>query len=127
MQIKTNQFGVIEFNSNNIIKFESGIFGFEQLKNYLLIKSENNVFFWLYSIDEPEIVFPMIGLRLIDDVYPQEKDHEAFGIVNMNQDISKITANLKAPVYINQSTNNGYQKILDSDKYPIKYNLFKEE
>jgi flagellar assembly factor FliW len=126
MQIKTNQFGVVEFDNNLIIKFESGIFGFEQLKNYLLIKVDDDIFFWLNSIEEPEIAFPMIGLRMVDDSYPQEKEHEAFGIVNMNSDILKITVNLKAPVYINQDDKSGYQKILDSDKYPIKYSLFKE-
>ena len=126
MQIKTNQFGVIEFDSNLIIKFESGIFGFEQLNDYLLIKVDDDIFFWLNSIDEPEISFPMIGLRLIDDTYPQEIEHEAFGIVNMSSDMLKITVNLKAPVYINQTSKSGYQKILDPDKYPIRYNLFKE-
>ncbi|MDR3627330.1 MAG: flagellar assembly protein FliW [Ignavibacteriaceae bacterium] len=126
MQIKTNQFGVVEFDSNLIIKFESGIFGFEQLKDYLLIKVDDDIFFWLNSIEEPGIAFPMIGLRMVDDSYPQEKEHEAFGIVNMNPDILKITVNLKAPVYINQDDKSGYQKILDSDKYPIKYSLFKE-
>jgi flagellar assembly factor FliW len=126
MQIKTNQFGILEFDSNIIIKFESGIFGFEQLKDYLLIKVDTDVLFWLNSIDEPEIAFPMIGLRLIDEGYPQEIEHEAFGIVNMNPEILKITVNLKAPVYINQTNKSGYQKILDSDKYPVKFNLFKE-
>lgn len=126
MQIKTNQFGVVEFDSNLIIKFESGIFGFEQLSDYLLIKAEDEIFYWLNSIEEPEIAFPMLGLRLIDENYPQVKEHEAFGIVNLNSDISKITVNLKAPVFINQDTKTGYQKILDSDKYPIIYNLFTE-
>jgi len=126
MQIKTNQFGVVEFDNNLIIKFEVGIFGFEHLKDYLLIKADDDIFFWLNSIDEPEIAFPMIGLRVVDESYPQEEKHEAFGIVNMNPDILMITANLKAPVYINQDDKTGYQKILDTDKYPIKYNLFKE-
>jgi flagellar assembly factor FliW len=126
MQIKTNQFGVIEFEKELIFKFESGIFGFEQLKDYLMIKMENEVFFWLNSIEEPEISFPMIGLKMIDGNYPQEKEHEAFGIVNLNTDFLKITVNLKAPVYVNQTTKSGYQTILDSNKYPIKYHLFKE-
>ena len=126
MQIKTNQFGVVEFDNNLIIKFEVGIFGFEHLKDYLLIKAEDDIFFWLNSIDEPDIAFPMIGLRVVDESYPQEENHEAFGIVNMNPEILKITVNMKAPVYINQNDKTGYQIILDTDKYPIKYNLFKE-
>ncbi|HUX61104.1 MAG TPA: flagellar assembly protein FliW [Ignavibacteriaceae bacterium] len=127
MKINTRQFGEIDFNPEIMINFNSGIFGFENLKNYLLIKAEDDFFYWLNSVEEPEIAFPMIGVRVIDDKYPLENDNEAFGIVTMNPDILKISINLKAPVYINQTNKTGFQKILDSEKYPVNYNLFKEE
>ena len=127
MKINTRQFGEIDFNPEIMINFNSGIFGFENLKNYLLIKAEDDFFYWLNSVEEPEIAFPMVGVRVIDDKYPLENDNEAFGIVTMNQDILKISINLKAPVYINQSNKTGFQKILDNEKYPVNYNLFKEE
>jgi flagellar assembly factor FliW len=126
MKLITNQFGEIEYTQEHVIKFTSGIFGFEQLKNYLFIKIDGELFYWLNSIESPEIAFPLIGVRIIDDKYHNEKDHEPFGIVTMNQDVLKTTVNLKAPVYINQTTRTGFQKILDTEKYPIKYFLFKE-
>ncbi len=126
MKIKTNQFGEVEYDTEHIIKFAGGIFGFEQFKNYLLIKVDEDLFYWLNSIDKPEVAFPLIGIGVIDDKYPSEKEHEAFGIVTLNRDVIKITVNLKAPVFINQTTKTGFQKILDEDKYPIKYPLFKE-
>lgn len=127
MKINTRQFGEIDFNPEIMINFNSGIFGFENLKNYLLIKVEDDFFYWLNSVEEPEIAFPLVGVRVIDDNYPLENDNEPFGIVTMNPDILKISINLKAPVYINQSTKTGFQKILDSEKYSVNYNLFKEE
>ncbi len=126
MKINTRQFGEIEFNPDLLINFSNGIFGFENLKNYLLIKVDDDFFYWLNSIEEPEIAFPMIGIRVIDDEYPSEKGGEPFGIVTMNSDIMKITINLKAPVYINQDTKTGVQRIMDNDNYPVNYNLFKE-
>ncbi len=126
MKINTRQFGELEFDQSLIINFPSGIFGFENLKDYLLIKVDDDFFYWLNSVEEPEIAFPMIGIRVIDDQYPSINDGEAFGIVTMNSEIIKITVNLKAPVYINQNTKTGFQKILDSEKYPVNYNLFKE-
>ncbi len=126
MKIKTYHLGEIEFDEELIINFNSGIIGFEQLKKYLLIKVDDDFFYWLNSVEKPEIAFPLIGIRIIDDTYPEEKSHEAFGIVSLNSDVLKITVNLKAPVYINQDTKTGYQKILDTDKYPVYYNLFKE-
>ena len=109
MKIKTHQFGEIEFEEDLIIKFEEGLCGFEQFKKYLLIKVENEFFYWLTSIDNSEISFPLIGIRMIDDTYPDEKEHEPFGIVTLNSDVLKITVNLKAPVYINQNNKTGYQ------------------
>ncbi len=126
MKIKTHNFGEVEFNEDIIINFNSGILGFEQLKKYLLIKADDQFFYWLNSIEDPQIAFPLFGIRIIDDTYPEEKNHEAFGIVNLNSDVLKITVNLKAPVYIDQNTKTGYQKILDTDKYPVNFNLFKE-
>ncbi len=126
MKIKTHNFGEVEFSEDLIIHFNSGILGFERLTKYLFIKPEDDFFYYLNSVENPEIAFPLIGIRMIDDKYPEEKDHEAFGIVNLNSDILKITVNLKAPVYLNQNTKTGYQKILDTDKYPVNFNLFKE-
>ncbi|HUX92268.1 MAG TPA: flagellar assembly protein FliW [Ignavibacteriaceae bacterium] len=127
MKINTRQFGEIEFSPELMINFSTGIFGFENLKNYLLIKVDDDFFYWLNSVEEPEIAFPLVGVRVIDDKYPLENEHEAFGIVTMNPDILNISINLKAPVYINQTNKTGFQKILDSEKYPVNYNLFKEE
>jgi len=126
MKITTHNFGEIEFNEDIIINFNAGILGFEQLKKYLLIKADDGIFYWLNSVEDPQIAFPLIGSRIIEESYPEEKGHEAFGIVNLNSDVLKITVNLKAPVYINQDNKTGYQKILDTDKYPVNFNLFKE-
>jgi flagellar assembly factor FliW len=126
MKLITQQFGEIEFGEDRIIKFPEGILGFENLKNYLLIKTEDELFYWLNSIEEAEIVFPLFVINALDDKYPQVNEHETFGIVTLNADPARITINLKAPVYINLSKKEGYQKILDTDKYPIDYNLFVE-
>jgi flagellar assembly factor FliW len=126
MKINTHQFGEIEFTEEKIINFENGLFGFEYLKKYLFIKPDDSFFYWLNSIENPDIAFPMFGLRVIDDQFPQEENFEAFGIVTLNANPLNITLNLKAPVYINQNDKSGFQKIVDTDNYPVNYNLFSE-
>lgn len=126
MKIKTHQFGEVEFTEDKIISFNDGIFGFEELKKFLFIKTDDSYFYWLNSIETPELAFPLFAIRLIDSDYPQESDGEAFGIVTLNPDPLKITINMKAPVFINQNEKSGYQKIIDTDKYPVYYNLFTE-
>ena len=127
MKIITKQFGEIEFDEKIIIEFKDGILGFEQLRKYLLLTEENSIFFWLTSIDEPEIVFPLVPVHLLLDEYPDKEGFQAFGIVKLNREPTKITANLKAPVYINQENYTGVQKILDDDKFQINYQLFVEK
>ena len=126
MKIKTHQFGEVEFAEDKIISFNDGIFGFEELKKFLFIKTDDSYFDWLNSIETPELAFPLFAVRLIDSDYPQESDSEAFGTVTLNPDPLKITINMKAPVFINQNEKSGYQKIIDTDKYPVNYNLFTE-
>lgn len=126
MKLKNKQFGEVEFTQDNVLEFKNGLLGFEELKSYLLIKTDNDLFFWLNSIDQHEVAFPLIGLRLIDDSYPQKEDKEAFGIVTLGKEPAKTTVNLKAPVYINQEKKEGFQTIIDQDKYSVNYKLFTE-
>ncbi|MGK9367364.1 flagellar assembly protein FliW [Melioribacter sp. Ez-97] len=126
MKLKTKQFGEIEFSDDLILNFKEGLVGFETLRKFILIKPEDTLFYWLNSVENPDIAFPLFGLRLIDEEYPQVENHEAFGIVILNPDPLKITVNMKAPVYVNQDDKTGYQKILDDEKYSLYYNLFTE-
>jgi len=127
MKITTYQFGEVEFEENSVINFSSGIFGFENLKKYLLVQTEEGLFHWLNSIEQPEIVFPIITLRLIDESFPQKDSHEGFGVVTFNADPLKVTVNMKAPIYVDQTNKTGYQTILDEDNFVIDYKLFVEE
>jgi len=126
MKLQTEQFGEIEYASENVIRLEKGLFGFENLEEYLLIKTDNTLFYWLNAIKEPTIAFPMVGINVLDDDYPQVDGSEPFGIVTLDQDPLKITVNMKAPLYINQDTKTGKQKILDREKYSVNYKLFVE-
>jgi len=126
MKLQTFQFGEVEYSEDLIINFSSGLLGFENLKKYLLIKTEDDIFYWLYSIEKPEIAFPLIGASVLDENYPKISNFEPFGIVTLNNDPLKVTVNLKAPVYINQETKNGHQKILEEQDYNVNYNLFIE-
>ncbi len=126
MKITTYQFGEIEFHEDKIILFKAGIIGMEEFKKFLLIKTDNELFYYLNSIEQPEIAFPLVGLRLLDENYPMIENNEPFGICTLNKDPMKITVNLRAPVYINQDDKTGFQKILEDDSYLVNYNLFIE-
>lgn len=126
MKITTQKFGDIEIPENMVIVFQNGLFGFEDYTKFVLLKPDNSLFFWFNSVENPEIAFPLFGLRMIDEDYPQKENHEAFGIVTLNPDPLKVTINMKAPVFIDQDKKTGYQEILDNENFSLYYNLFVE-
>jgi flagellar assembly factor FliW len=132
METVKNKLGEIEYSDDNIITFEEKIPGFENLKKFVFVKLEREeeifqMLYFLISIDEPNIFFPLLPIKLIEENYPDYNGYEPFGIVKMSSQISKITINLKSPVYINFEKNTAIQKILDNTDYPIEYQLFVEE
>ena len=75
MKIITKQFGEIEFSEDRVIIFNNGLYGFESFKRFLLIKTDDELFYWLNSIDEPEIAFPLVGARILDESYLQNSNY----------------------------------------------------
>ena len=115
MKIKNKQFGEIEFKPDAIINFDDGILGFEEQKRFLLLSEKEGFFFWLTSIDEPEIIFPLFSINLLQENYING-DLEPFGIVKLDKDPQNISINLKAPVFINHEKKIGYQRIMDNEE-----------
>lgn len=124
MKITNKQFGDLEFEPESVIEFEDGILGFEELKKFLLIAEKDGFFFWLTSIEEPEIIFPVFSIKLLQEEYYGDEDLEPFGIVKLDKEPQNISINLKAPVLINQKEKKGFQKIIDNENFPVDYPLF---
>jgi flagellar assembly factor FliW len=124
MKLLNKQFGEIEFEKEAIIKFEEGILGFEELKEYLLFSETDGYFFWLISVNEPEIIFPLFSLKLLQEEYSDEEKLEPYGIVKLDKEPENISVNLKAPVFIDHNEKIGYQKIIDNENYQVNYPLF---
>ncbi len=124
MKIQNKQFGEIEINENSIINFKDGIIGFEELNKFVLITEKDSFFSWLTAVDEPEIIFPLFAVKLLQEEFNSDNAFEPFGIVKLDKQPENITINLKAPVYIDLAQCQGYQKIIDSDDLSVNYPLF---
>jgi len=124
MKILNKQFGEIEYESDSIINFEEGILGFEEHKKFLLITEKDGFFFWLTSINEPEIIFPLFSIKLLQEEYIDSGELEPFGIVKLDKEPQNVSINLKAPVFIDHDEKKGYQKIIENEEYPVDYPLF---
>ncbi|QUI21454.1 flagellar assembly protein FliW [Vallitalea pronyensis] len=137
MLMNTKHFGTIDMDDEHIITFEEGIFGFNDDHRFIILY-ENDLLCWLQSIDDVDIVLPMITTPLIFPEYqPEVKDELILRIGDLSDedlmvhtivvipsDIEQMTTNLKAPIIINNKTKKGMQVILEDDQYQVKHNLY---
>lgn len=141
MLVKTKCFGEVEIDDNKIIYFENGILGFEDYKKYTLIyDSEKNrkTIMWLQSVDESSLALPVIDPMLISEEYSPVVEDELLDIIGgiteenmfilviltVPSDITKMTANYKAPVIINTETLKGIQLIAENEEYMVKHPVY---
>lgn len=143
MKLNTKQFGEIEINEEGIITFDEGIPGFENVKKFIIIQNPNPElpFNWLQGVDESNLAFVIVNPFLfkdnyefditqknIDDLFIESKEDVFIScIVTVPEIIADTTMNMKAPVIINTKCKKGKQIVLDTDKYEMKYKIFKKE
>ena len=52
VKINTNYFGELEVDENEILEFEKGMLGFEELKKFVIIKDSEIFIEWLQSVED---------------------------------------------------------------------------
>ncbi|MDP4176924.1 MAG: flagellar assembly protein FliW [Bacillota bacterium] len=140
MKFNTKYHGEIDYKEEDIITFKKGMPGFENLKKFILFDiEENEVFKILHSIEDENIGFIVVSPFYVMKDYEFDLDDEklkslnvktpdnvtVYNTVTLNSKPEDITANLRAPIIINNIEHLGEQIILDKDEYKIKYPLFK--
>lgn len=144
MLVQTRHFGEVDLDENKIITFEDGLIGFENCKRYTILYNNedegNNTISWLQSLDMPELSLPVISpLAVLADYNPIVEDEVLMPLGNLTEDnviilltlsvpsdITKMSANLKAPLVINAETKKGCQIIAENPDYVIKYNIYEQ-
>ena len=139
MKVQSKAYGIIDVDERQKIEFPSGLFGFESIKNYVLIDAERQPFLWLQSIEAEHIAFILINpflfrpdyeLDIDDDLVKEigiESPEEAliFSIVTIPASGS-MTANLQGPLIINKKTRIGKQGILTDPRWKTKHDIMEE-
>ena len=133
--------GEIKYEEKDIVIFNKGLLGFEELKKFFLIDFEEfKPFKLLHSLENEEVGMIVISpfdfvkdyeIKLDESTIKNlklESSKEALIIttVTLNSDPKKITTNLQGPIIINISSNLGEQIIIDNSKYKVKEPLVKE-
>ena len=141
MKIKTRDFGEIIVNQEDVINFISGIFGFDDYKEYIILKDapEDDIMF-LQSLDNMDLSFVLIDPYAIfinynptlqeDDLYDLKSKNETelkyLVIAIITENIKESVVNLKSPIVINPKNRIAKQVILQNT-YPLRYNIVSTE
>lgn len=139
MILETDSYGEIEYSDQDLITFPDGVFGFPDLKRYLLLsltEGDDSVLLML-SVDKPEIVFAIINplffcndyepsltaaeLSFLDAKDDGELSYYAICTIRSKDDYLKNTVNLKCPLVIDPVSRKGMQVILSNPAYHYRH------
>ncbi len=136
MLLKTRLFGEVNVKDEEVIHFTKPILGFDDCREFLLMENES-IFptFWLQSINDPNLAFPVVSPFCVDENYSinlQSLDLDDIRLKNLDdalvltlmvvpQTLSSIRTNLRAPIIYNPERKVAKQLILYDEKYPIHF------
>lgn len=141
MTISTTRFGELKINENDVLAFNDGILGFENLKNFIVVDpGDSTLILWLQSVDKSDIAFPIIEPKIFKPDYvakllPMDmdaveleslNDAKIYTVLTIPSDLTKMSANLKAPIVINNKKNLAKQIVLQDSKLPVQFEMYKD-
>lgn len=141
MIIKTKAFDEISIDEDKIIRFENGIIGFPELKDFALVhdmEKTDGTLSWMISIQEPAFAMPVIDPLAVKNTYNPKVEEEllkSIGELNPEEmlvlvtltvpsDITKMSINLRAPIIINATEKKACQIIIDGEEYSVKFPVY---
>ncbi|MDR1160545.1 MAG: flagellar assembly protein FliW [Syntrophomonadaceae bacterium] len=122
----------------NYLVFNDGIPGFPKDKKFIIMPvDEKGPFYYLQSLDtelclliaDPFVFFPDYQIDLPDEHVLSLTDDDqgqfaVYVILTLEEDFKKTTANLLAPIIVNEVTRRGIQYIPPSSAYETRHAIF---
>ena len=122
-----------------IIAFTEGIYGFEDIKEYVLLQEDDSNTIWSlqaahssipsFIVVNPYLVMadysPILSASDLKAIgMPAEEDICFLVITVLKEKFEDSVVNLKSPIVINVRTRQAKQIILENNDYPIRCKLF---
>jgi flagellar assembly factor FliW len=138
MIVETTRFGAVEIDGDRIITFPSGLLGFSSFRQYAMLQpDEEGIFFWLQSLDAPELAFVVTDPRLWISDYQATIRREQMSqlelasfddaqiLVIVNKYDQTLTANLQGPLVVNLTNRHALQLVLADRKWTTRHELLR--
>jgi flagellar assembly factor FliW len=131
MQITGTRFGQIEIDDARVITLSTGIIGFPQEGQFVLLApASGSAISWLQSLSTPSLAFPVIEGSSVLPGYTasdieecarqaaiKPADLSLLVIVRVSRDEPRMVANLVAPIAVDRRARKGTQVVLDWSKF----------
>ncbi len=141
MKIETKYFGQVEINNDDQIRFEHGIPGFSDEREFIFLPMEDTEFLIMQSLQTPQLAFVTSSpftffkdyqIKLQDSVIEQlkiqnEEEVVVLVLLSVQNPFAKSTANLVAPIVFNTTEKLGKQVILEHTSYKTKHYIVDQE
>jgi flagellar assembly factor FliW len=139
VKIKTTRFGELEVDKKDVIEFSEGLLGFENLKKFFIVDpGDQTLILWLQSIDDAGTAFPIIEPKIFQPSYsvkllPVElnslqlenlSNASVYAILTIPQNVTEMSANLKAPIIINNKSKAARQIVLQDSKLEVRHKMY---
>ena len=142
MVAQTRLFGEVTIDDDKVLDFPNGIIGIEDKHKFAIIydveKGEDTAIRWLQSMEDPYLALPVIEPFAILEEYnpiiedallepidnPKDEDIIVLLTLIISSDVTKVTANMTAPIVINSATCKGGQIIVENPEYESKFNVY---
>jgi len=139
LKLNTLRFGEIE-TSSNVWTFADGLPGLEEYHNFVLLAFPDTApVAWLQSTEEPGCCLPVVYTFAVLPDYSFDvtentqldlelgngEDFAVFNVLIIHEDLTKMTANLAAPILVNTKTGKAVQILLSDDR-PLRYPIFED-
>jgi flagellar assembly factor FliW len=133
--LRSTRFGELEIPAEAVLEFPNGLIGLGGSRYTLLARSEDAMFVWLHSVDDPGIAIPLTNpWKFFTDyaVELSDADEQRIGIadpadaqvyvtVRAAEAIEDFTANLRAPILLVEGR--GFQVINQAPDSPVRIPL----
>lgn len=139
MKLQAKYFGEIDYLEEDILTFPSGLFGFEDERQFLLLPFDGSAgsLLCFQSVQTPALAFvAMDPFALLPGYTPvlQPNELKELGVADsqelgfyvlcvVKKPVADSTVNLKCPVAINPDTRVARQVILETDAYEMRHPL----
>jgi flagellar assembly factor FliW len=136
MNVQTTRFGVVDLDERRVITFPAGLLGFSSYKTFALLQPDDEgVFFWLQSLESPELAFvvtdPTHWVRGYEASIRREQMEElgldklegAQVFVIVNKYGHALTANLQGPLVINLTNQKAMQLVLADKRWTTRHEI----